>query len=121
MTEELARIRAKRAGNRTVITKRTKEADFEVAGTSHQHKPITDDRDDVGRKNQEGLEEQILALCEVGKVEKEIENSDEIFSCVLDIQRCISQQISVAAVGNAPLKTNTIVHEFMSSGSGLNQ
>ena len=35
-----------------------------------------------------------LSLCDVDEVAKEIKDTDEICSCVVDIQRCISEQIS---------------------------
>ena len=47
-------------------------------------------------KKVKDLGEHILIMCAVDEIEKEIEDSDEILSCVLDIQRCIWQEISAA-------------------------
>ena len=63
-----------------------------------------------------------MSLCDVGEIEREIEDSDEILSCVLDIQRCISRQISATPVLGVPQNTSPIVVvEFAPTASGLNQ
>ena len=42
----------------------------------------------------------------MGEIAKEIEDSDEIGSCVFDIQRSISQQIGTTPVPGAPQNTS---------------
>ena len=65
------------------------------------------------------LDGQVLSLCDVGEIAKD---SDEIDSCALDIQRCISQQISAKPVLGAPQNTSpVVVEEFVPAASGLNQ
>ena len=132
MSEELLRTKAKRAGNRAVITKLTKEADniikegqenglpLDPANTNRLHKIYTMLEEKVSTVKD--LDEQVLSLCDVGVIAKEIEDSDEIRSCVLDTQRCISQQISAKPVLGAPQNISpVVVEEFVPTASGLNQ
>ena len=68
------------------------------------------------------LDEQILSICDVGVIAKEIEDSDEIRSCVFDIQRSISQQIGATPVPGAAQNASPVVfEEFLPTASGLNQ
>ena len=132
MAEELQRARAKRAGNRAVITKLTKEADniikegqehglpFSLSKTNRLHtiNAMLEEKISIVKD----LDEQVLSRCDVGEIEKEIEDSDEILSCVLDIQRCISQQLSATPVLSAHQNTSsTVVEEPVPAASGLNQ
>lgn len=68
-----------------------------------------------------GFDEHILSLCDVGEIEKEIEDSDEILSCVLDIQRCISQQISATPAVPQQNTSPIVVQQFAPDVSGINQ
>ena len=132
MAEELQRAKAKRAGNRAVITKLTKEADniikegqehglpFSLSKTNRLHtiNAMLEEKISIVKD----LDEQVLSRCDVGEIEKEIEDSNEILSCVLDIQRCISQQLSATPVLSAPQNTSsTVVEEPVPAASGLNQ
>ena len=129
MAEELQRAKAKRAGNRAVITKLTKEADniikegqehglpFSLSKTHRLHtiNEMLEEKISIVKD----LDEQVLSRCDVGEIEKEIEDSDEILSCVLDIQRCISQQLSATPVLSAPQNTSsTVVEEPVPATSG---
>ena len=68
------------------------------------------------------LNEQILSICNVGEIAKEIEDSDEIRSRAFDIKRSISQQIGTTPVPGAPRNTSPVVfEEFLPAASGLNQ
>jgi len=132
MAKELQQAKAKRAGNRAVITKLTKEAD-DIIKEGQEHGlpfslPKTNRLHTVNAMLEEkiaiakDLDKQVLSRCDVGEIEKEIEDSDEILSCVLDIQRCISQQLSATPVLSAPQNTSSIVvEEPIPTASGLNQ
>ena len=94
MTENLARLRAVRAGNRGVITKLIKEAEFHIGrlneasgkydtGRMWTICTILSEKKDILKT----LDEKIVNLCEVEEIAKEIEEADEYMSRILDIQR----------------------------------
>jgi hypothetical protein len=96
MSENLARIKAVRAGNRAVITKLTREADYilhqsEVnTGRLQTISTLLDDK----LATIKVLDSQVVNLCEVTDIADEIEAADDILSCVLDAQRNIQDGIN---------------------------
>ena len=93
MAEKLARTRAKRGGNRSVMTKLSNEANdlLEV-------EPINKQRlDFIAASLNEKLnlvktfDEEIKENCAVDEIEAEIQESDEINSRVMDLLRLINE------------------------------
>ena len=89
MTEKLERIRAVRAGNRGVITKLTREAE-----KLWSEEELNNDRLrtiatilDKKIKTIKDLDEQVLTLCAIEDIEREIEEADDVDSRVLDTKR----------------------------------
>ena len=91
MSENLGRIRAVRAGNRGVITKLIKEAEFHINQLNESQGKY-----DIGRMKTicstlsekkdilKTLDEKIVSLCEVEEIAKEIEEADDYMSRILD-------------------------------------
>ena len=115
MSEALARLRATRTGNRSVITRLINEAD----------KILGSDSLDKGRlktianlleeklKFVEDLDNQILEACGVEEIEGEIETSAAIVSRVLDAQRKISEitkplPVEIPPQSSSPNQTHAI-------------
>ena len=102
MSENLGRIRAVRAGNRGVITKLIKEAEFHI----NQLNESPQGKYDIGRMKTicsilsekkdilKTLDEKIVSLCEVEEIAKEIEEADEYMSRILDTQRILKESES---------------------------
>ena len=100
---DLARKRAIRAGQRgvTCITKLTKKADsilnndeeLEAESSETRLQTINTMLSDKLKIVKE-LNEQVLSLCEVEDISREIEEADDIISRVLDIQTFIAESRS---------------------------
>ena len=91
MSEKLARTRAKRAGNRSIITKLLQEAECLI-----EAEPIDEPRLKVlaatldERLNLvKSFNEKVIETCEVDEVESEIVEADEFNSRVMEIVRKI--------------------------------
>ena len=96
MAEKLARTRAKRGGNRSVMTKLSKEANDLL-----EDEPINKQRlDFIASSLNEKLKlvktfgEEIMEDCAVDRIEAEILESDEINSLVVDLLRLINEATS---------------------------
>ena len=88
MCENLGRIQAVRAGNKGVITKRIKEAEFHI----NQLNESQQGKYDIGRMKTissvlsekkdilKTLDEKIVSLCEVEEIAKETEEANEYMS-----------------------------------------
>ena len=95
MSSNIGRIRAVRVGNRGVLTKLTNEAEVllkETKANKGRLQTITTLLDEK-IKRVKVLDEKVLELCEVEDIATEIEESDEIISRTLDIQRDIAEGI----------------------------
>lgn len=91
MSEKLARTRAKRAGNRSIITKLLQEAECLI-----EAEPIDEPRLKVlaatldERLNLvKSFDEKVIETCKVDEVESEIVEADEFNSRVMEIVRKI--------------------------------
>ena len=92
--ENLARVRAIRGGNRGVIAKLTNEAEELCAA-----QPLNEGRLETiahlletKLKLIKALDEEVVSTCGIEDIEREIEESDEIESRVLDIKRMIKEK-----------------------------
>ena len=102
MSENLGRIRVVRAGNRGVIRKLIKEAEYHI----NQLNESQQGKYDIGRMKTicsilgekkdilKTLDEKIVSLCEVEEIAKEIEEADEYMSRILDTQRILKESES---------------------------
>ena len=125
MPEKLARTRAKRGGNRSVMTKLSNEANdlLEV-------EPINKQRlDFIAASLNEKLnlvktfDEEIIENCAVDEIEAEIQESDGINSRVIDLLRLINEATTSkdnnSGISTVPTTIN--VSETTSSGSSANE
>ena len=82
MAEKLERICAVRAGNRGIITKLTREAEKlwskEELNNDRLRTIATMFNEQI--KTVKDLDEQVLTLCAVEDIEREIEEADDIYS-----------------------------------------
>ena len=85
--ERLARVRAKRGGNRSVMTKLIYEAEglLEVEPIDKQRMKIIADSLDHKLTLVKSLDEEVIETCNVEEIVKEIEDSDEINSRVMEM------------------------------------
>jgi hypothetical protein len=132
MTENLARIKAVRAGNRAVITKLTKEAEYIL----QQSEVNTGRLQTIGSLLDEklakikDLDSQVVDLCEVTEIADEIEAAEDIISCILDTQRNIQDGINRVTVklstpekittGNLPINKSSTSDNNTGESSSLN-
>ena len=96
MAENLARIKAVRAGNRAVITKLTKEAEYilQQSEVNTGRLQTTGSLLDEKLAKIKDLDSQVVYLCEVTEIADEIEAAEDIISCILDTQRNIQSSHS---------------------------
>ena len=90
MSQNIASIRAVRAGHLAVLTKLSKEAQAYLNDVKERLQtimPLMSEKITMVKN----LDEKVLELCEVEEIAKEIEEADEIISRTLDIQRVISE------------------------------
>ena len=94
--ERLARVRAKRGGNRSVMTKLIYEAEglLEVEPIDKQRMKIIADSLDQKLTLVKSLDEEVIETCNVEEIVKEIEDSDEINSRVMEMLRKINDVTS---------------------------
>ena len=125
MAEKLARTRAKRGGNRSVMTKLSKEANDLL-----EDEPINKQRlDFIASSLNEKLKlvktfnEEIIENCAVDGIEAEKLESDEINSRVIDLLRLINEATcpkdSNAGIPTVPTTINA--SETTSSGTNANE
>ena len=125
MAEKLARTRAKRGGNRSVMTELSKEANDLL-----EFEPINKQRLDfiASSLNEKlnlvkTLDEEIIENCAVDEIEAEILESDEINSRVMDLLRLINEATtpkdSNAGISTVPTTIN--VSETTSSCTYANK
>lgn len=113
MSETLPRIRAKRAGNRGVMTKLSNEAEalLKAETVDKQRLKIISDSLNDKLKLVKTFDEEILDNCAVDEIENEIEESDEVNSRMEDllrvIQKATSSKETNAGVSPVPSTTNT--------------
>ena len=94
--DKLARLKAVRAGNRGVITKLSKEAEYILKlddvdeGRLQTISGLLDEKLRVIKD----LDSQVVDLCELDDIEAEIEEADDVVSRTLDIQRHINDRIT---------------------------
>ena len=93
MSEALARLRATRAGNRSVITRLIDETDKILGSASFDKGRLKTIANLLEEKLKyvEDLDNQILEACGLEEIEGEIEASAATVSRVLDAQRKISE------------------------------
>ena len=125
MAEKLERTRARRGGNRSVVTKLSKEANDLL-----EDEPINKQRlDFIASSLYEKLKlvkkfyEEIKENCAVDGIEAEIPESDEINSRVMDLLRLINEATrpkdSNAGIPTVPTTINA--SETTSSGTNANE
>ena len=103
--DKLARIKAVRAGNRGVITKLSKEAEWilkEDDVDKGRLQTISGLLDEKLRLIKE-LDSQVLDLCELKDIEAEIDEAEDVVSRTLDIQRHIKDGITKKPVSPEPM------------------
>ena len=92
--QDLKRVRAIRSGNRAVVTKYTKEAIelLKQGDTTNKDRlsTVANLLNDKIRRLKE-LDAQILGLCEIDDIEREIEETEEMFSRLSDVTREIDK------------------------------
>ena len=125
MAEKLARTRAKRGGNRSVMTTLSKEANDLL-----EDEPINKQRVHViasslkeGLKLVKTFDEEIIGRCAVDGIEAEMLESDEINSRVIDLLRLINEATSPkdSNAGISTVPTTINVSETTSSGTNANE
>ena len=103
--EKLERLRAKRGGNRGAFTKKLKDEKTLLDGIKENQ-----DIDDIQKGQLKVLrqfleqkkkvlheyEEQILDLCPVQEIDKEIEEADDIHAKINDVLNMITDKLSVS-------------------------
>ena len=96
MAEKLLRTRAKRRGNRTVMTKLMNEVDSLLKAEPSDKKRLKAIATSLNEKLNlvKTLDEEIIENCAVEEVEAEIEESDEFNTRVLDLLRVINEATS---------------------------
>ena len=98
---DLTRKRAVRAGHRGVITKLTKEA-HSILSEEFQNEEIQTEKLKARLQTIDtmlqtkltvvkALDEQVLELCKTTEISKEVEEADEIESCVLGMRNLIAE------------------------------
>ena len=94
MGEEVIRLRATRAGNRSVVTKLVSEVEqishVELNAKARDRLKRIAFMLDQKAQLLSGLNEQILALCQVEEIEKDIEDADEFTMRIMDTKAEIS-------------------------------
>ena len=125
MAQKLARSRAKRGGNRSVMTTLSKEANDLL-----EDEPINKQRlDFIASSLNEKLklvktfDEEIIENCAVDGIEAEILESDEINSRVIDLLRLINEATSPkdSNAGRSTVPTTINVSETTSSGTNAKE
>ena len=108
--EKLERLRAKRGGNRGAFTKKLKDEKTLLDGIKENQ-----DIDDIQKGQLKVLrqfleqkkkvlheyDEQILDLCPVQEIDKEIEEADDIHAKINDVLNIITDKLSVSVTQNA--------------------
>ena len=108
--EKLERLRAKRGGNRGAFTKKLKDEKTLLDGIKENQ-----DIDDIQKGQLKVLrqfleqkkkvlheyDEQILDLCPVQEIDKEIEEVDDIHAKINDVLNMITDKLSVSVTQNA--------------------
>jgi hypothetical protein len=123
--DKLARIKAVRAGNRGVITKLSKEAEWilkEDDVDKGRLQTISGLLDEKLRLIKE-LDSQVLDLCELKDIEAEIDEAEDVVSRTLDIQRHIKDGITKKPVSPEPMlavnsQNMTVTSENTSENTG---
>ncbi len=89
--EKLKRLKAIRSGNRGVVTKYTKEA-IELLNGEDKSTTVSERLNTIGSLLNEKIERlkeldcQILDLCDVADIVKDIDETEEVYSRVCDVQ-----------------------------------
>lgn len=101
MSEELARSRAKRGGNRTVLTKLANEAHDLLKEEELNRPRLKTLAESLLEKLEivKSLDEAILETCKVEDIEREIEESHEINERALEIRRRIMDALAAVETG----------------------
>jgi hypothetical protein len=132
MAENLARIKAVRAGNRAVITKLTKEAEYilQQSEVNTGRLPTIGSLSDEKLAKIKDLDSPFVDLCEVSAIADEIEEAEDIISCILDTQRNIHDGINRVTVklstpekittGNLPINKSSTSDNNTGGNSSLN-
>ena len=118
MSEELAQSRAKRGGNRTILTKLANEA--HGLPKDEVLNPLKTLAQSLVKKLKivKSLDEVILEMCKVEDIELEIEKLYEINERALEIRRRIMD--AIAAVETGPDKSDNKLVEIMCPWCPLN-
>ena len=125
MAEKLARTRAKRGGNRSVMTKLSNEANdlLEVEPINKQRLDFIASSLNEKLNLVKTFDEEIIENSAVDEIEAEILESDEINSRVMDLLRLINEATtskdSNAGISTVPTTIN--VSETTSSGTYANE
>ena len=128
--EKLERLKAKRGGNRAAVTKKLNEEkelldglqqNQEAAETHKSHSKVVRQFLEQKQKILHEYDEQILDLCQVANIEKEIDEADELHAKINDMLNKITDtlsilpktsatsQASVSAVGLQQAKSTTVI------------
>ena len=116
MSEELARTRAKRSGNRAVLTKLMNEADDLLQHDETDTPRLKVIVELLGAKLElvKSLDEEIVEVCNIDDIESEIEVAEEINLRVLSRIRAVKDATSQDA--SDKIKTHTL---FLDRGARL--
>ena len=122
MSETLARIRAKRAGNRGVMTKLSNEAEalLKAETVDKQRLKIISDSLNDKLKLVKTFDEEVLDNCAVDEIENEIEESDEVNSRMEDLLRVI-QKATSSKETNATLNAGNVHFQLPWGTSGYEE
>ena len=114
MSEEILRLRAKRAGNRRVVTKLIGQVET-IFGKSHEELDAKT-RDQLQRIDAmlseklallNELDEQILAVCKVEEIEKEIDETETFKMRIMDTRADISTRTTPPVTKVVPSEITT--------------
>ena len=122
MAEKLARTRAKRGGNRSVMTKLSNEANdlLEVEPINKQRLDFITASLNEKLNLVKTFDDEIIENCAVDEIEAEIQESDEINSRVMDLLRLINEATTPkdnnSGISTVPT-TNVIETTFSASNA----
>ena len=104
LKEKLDWLKAKRGGHKESVTKKIKEAE-QALGIINEKNELTDeDRNRLNvlhlileqkQKVLQGYNEEILDLCDLDVIDKEIEESDEANSKIVEILAKLTEKLSI--------------------------
>ena len=117
--ENIERLKAKRRGHRVVTTKLIREANaiFEnpdVSTLNHSRLKVINNLLAEKEKLLQEMDDQVLSVCKVEEIEKEIEDSDVIRSRILEVKgriECLDISKLSASVNTSPTTIDDLPHQ----------